>query len=123
MASPAFIRKTALALPDVSEHDYHGVKFTIGRKGFIHYWAPDELWFFKLPRPRQEFLFEVRPDVFRKFQSGVILWSIVEIGALSPAEMRLLVIESWSTVALKKISNPYLAAHAPTLLPQKGGVL
>lgn len=111
MATLADIRRTALKLPDVSEVEvYGGPMFKTGKKTFICFWGKPKRWMFKLPHARQDILFEVRPDVFEKYQAGAMIWSYVEIGALSRAECAELVIESWKMAAPKKDVRAYEAS-------------
>jgi hypothetical protein len=112
MATLADIRRVALSLPGASEGDYGGPRFQVGKKAFAHYWVRDDAWIFKLPHARQELLFEVRPETFRPFRAGAMVWSYVDVPALSKAEARLLATEAWSTIVPKKVSAPILAAQA-----------
>ena len=105
MARPADIRRFALALPEAHEiQDRHGLWFNVGKRTFVLQRASDERWIFKLPRPRQDFLFEVRPEIFTPYRAGGLLWSYVDIAALSRAEANALVTEAWTTVVPKKLS-------------------
>lgn len=110
MATLAQIREAALSLPGASEGDYGGPRFQVGKRAFIHYWARDDAWIFKLPHARQELLFEVRPEMFRPFRAGAMLWSYVDVAALARPEARRLTTEAWSTIVPKKVSAPVLAA-------------
>src|SRR5262249_39605930 len=99
MATPADIRRAALALPQVTETQWHRDPwFVVGKKSFVLYQSKDQRWIFKLPKPRQEFLFEVRPDVFAPFRAGAIEWAYVDIAALTRAEAKQLVTEAWTMV-------------------------
>jgi hypothetical protein len=62
----------------------------------------------KLEKPHQEFLFEVRPETFRKFTFGPNVWSYVELDHLDEAELADLIREAWAMVVPKKVSRPYL---------------
>ena len=64
----------------------------------------------KLERQHQEFLFEVRPDVFSKCPVATSYWSYVELDRLDDGELADLVLEAWSQIVPKKVSRPYLAA-------------
>ena len=71
MATEADIRRAALALPGAVELQSHGGSWlNFGKKTFVHTWAKDGRWIFKLPKPRQELLFEARPDVFQPYRAG-----------------------------------------------------
>ncbi len=108
MARLADIRRFALALPGASETSYGGARFGVGRKAFVHYWAKEDDYLFKLPRARQDILFEVRPEIFRPYRSGAMVWSWVAVPKLARAEAQLLVTQAWTTVAPRGLSRPYL---------------
>jgi hypothetical protein len=104
MATPADIRRAALALPQAHEvEDRHGTWFNVGNKTFVVRWG--DRWVFKLPKARQEFLFEVRPEIFTPFRAGAMLWSYVDIAKLDRAEAKQLVTEAWTTIVPKKLSR------------------
>ncbi|MGE0829601.1 MAG: MmcQ/YjbR family DNA-binding protein [Hyphomonadaceae bacterium] len=104
MAVEADIRRAALALPEVVEVDYQGGPwFQIGKKSFVLFWTPEARWIFKLPKPRQDLLFEVRPDVFAPYRAGALEWAYVDVAALSGSEVEQLVTEAWTTIAPKKL--------------------
>lgn len=111
MAMLADIRCAALALPGASETAYGGARFGVGKKAFVHYWAKEDGYVFKLPRARMDMLFEVQPDVFRPYRSGAMLWSWVEVGKLTRGEAAALVTEAWTTIVPRSVSAPYLAAQ------------
>lgn len=112
MAALADIRRAALALPGSVEVAWYGKPgFNVGKKTFVCAWGPQERWIFKLPKPRQELLFEVRPEVFAPYRAGAMLWSFVDIAALTKAEAKQFVTEAWTTVVPKKISKPFLEAR------------
>ena len=64
----------------------------------------------KLDRDHQEFLFEVRPEVFSKCRVATVYWSFVALDRLDDDELPGLVLEAWSQVVPKKISRPVLEA-------------
>jgi hypothetical protein len=108
------IRKAALALPGAREVMWHGKPgFNVGKKTFACSWGREERWIFKLPHAHQELLFEVRPEVFQPFRAGAMVWSYVDIDALTAKEVRELVTEAWTTIAPKKISKPFLESGPP----------
>ena len=112
MATLADIRKVALALPGAVElNDHGGNWFNVGSKTFVVYGFPSKRWLFKLPKPRQELLFEARPDVFQPYRAGGMLWSYVAIEALTKAEVESLVTDAWTTIVPKKVWGPYLAGR------------
>jgi hypothetical protein len=64
----------------------------------------------KLDKAHQELLFEIRPETFKKCKVGTGYWSYVELGDLDEAELTALLLEGWTSIVPKKISNPYLAS-------------
>ena len=109
MATIDDIRRIALALPGAVElQDHGGNWFNVGKKTFVLYGFPSARWLFKLPKPRQELLFEARPDVFQPYRAGAMLWSYVDVAALEPDEVESLVIDAWTEVAPKKVVRTHL---------------
>lgn len=112
MATLADIRKVALALPGAVElNDHGGNWFNVGSKTFVVFGFPGKRWIFKLPKPRQELLFEARPEVFQPFRTGSMIWSYVDIAPLTKAEIESLVTDAWTTIVPKKVWGPHLAAR------------
>ena len=113
MATLADIRRVALSLPGAVElNDHGGNWFNVGTKTFVVYGFPSKRWLFKLPKPRQELLFEARPDVFQPYRAGAMLWSYVDIEELTRDEIESLVTDAWSTIVSKKIARDYLQTRA-----------
>ena len=113
MATLPDIRHAALALPGAVELESHGGSwFNVGKKTFVLYGAKDSRWIFKLPKPRQELLFEARPDVFQPYRAGGMVWIYVAIEELTKAEVESLVTDAWTTIVPKKVWGPYLAGRA-----------
>ncbi len=111
MARLAHIRKAALVLPDAEEIESPGgAWFNVGKKTFVFFWKPHDRWIFKLPKPRQELLFEARPDVFQPYRAGAMRWSYVDMEALEPIEVPSLVTDAWTTIVSKKAARSYLDA-------------
>ena len=109
MATIDDIRRIALALPGAVElQDHGGNWFNVGKKTFVLYGFPSARWLFKLPKPRQELLFEARPDVFQPYRAGAMLWSYVDVAALEPDEVESLVTDAWTEVAPKKVVRTHL---------------
>lgn len=112
MATLADVRRVALGLPGAQElNDHGGNWFNVGTKTFVLYGFPSKRWLFKLPKPRQELLFEARPDVFQPYRAGAMLWSFVDIEALTKAEVESLVTDAWTTIVPKKVWSAYIAAR------------
>lgn len=109
MATIEDVRRIALALPGAQElQDHGGNWFNVGKKTFVLFGFPSARWIFKLPKPRQELLFEARPDVFQPFRMGAMLWSYVDVDALEADEIKSLVTDCWSEVAPRKVVKAYL---------------
>jgi hypothetical protein len=112
MATLADIRRVALSLPGAVElNDHGGNWFNVGTKTFVVFGFPSARWIFKLPKLRQELLFEARPDVFQPYRAGAMLWSYVDIAELTRDEVADYVTDAWTTVAPKKVVKHYLAAR------------
>ena len=109
MATLADVRKAALALPGAIElNDHGGNWFNVGTKTFVVYGFPSARWIFKLPKLRQELLFEADPDVFQPYRAGAMRWAYVDIEALTPAEIASLVTDAWTEVVSKKVAKAHL---------------
>jgi len=110
MAMIEDVRRIALALPGAVElQDHGGNWFNVGKKTFVLYGFPSARWLFKLPKPRQELLFEVRPDVFQPYRAGEMLWSYVDVDALEVDEIKSLVTDAWTTIVPKKVAKAHLS--------------
>lgn len=113
MATLADVRKIALALPGAVElNDHGGAWFNVGKKTFVLYGFPSARWIFKLPKPRQELLFEARPDVFQPYRAGAMLWSYVDIAELTRAEVADFVTDAWTTIVPLRVSQACLSGKA-----------
>ena len=113
MATLADVRKIALALPGAVElNDHAGNWFNVGTKTFVVYGFPSKRWLFKLPKPRQELLFEARPEIFQPYRAGAMLWSYVDIAQLTRAEVVDFVTDAWTTIVPRKVAHAYLAGRA-----------
>jgi hypothetical protein len=98
------LRAAALALPGVREVAWRGEPwFQVGSKGFVL--RSQGRVIMKLERHHQEFLFEVRPEVFTPMVAGRLRWSFVAIAELDDAEAVALVREAWTQVVPKKLSR------------------
>jgi len=113
VATLADIRSVVLSLPGTQElNDHGGNWFNVGTKTFVLYGFPSQRWLFKLPKPRQELLFEARPDVFQPYRAGAMRWSYVDIEPLTHAEIDSLVTDCWTTIVPKKVAEAHLGSKA-----------
>ena len=94
MATPADIRKIALALEGVSEIDHWGRPSYRTKKRIFAVMRPDGLYL-RLPEERKEFLFAADPEIFVKFMWGKTANVIVRIARLSKTELATLIREAW----------------------------
>ncbi len=112
MAKYADLERFGLALPGVIQVAHMGqLSLRAHNRMFALWWAPERTTILKLDRDHQHMLFEVRPDVFAPCPVGTGVWSYVEIGKLTSAELKALVTEAWAQVAPKKVSRVFLAAQ------------
>ena|ERR1700733_2226081 len=94
MATPADVRRKALALDGVSEIDHWGRPAYRTSKRIFAVMRPDGL-FLHLPEERKQFLFEAAPDVFVKFMWGKTANVTVQIARVSKKELEALIREAW----------------------------
>jgi hypothetical protein len=114
MADFQHLRDVALRLPEVDEGLHRGgPAFRAVGKTFALWWAEGGRTIMKLTAPHQQFLFEVRPEIFQPCRVGVGTWSFVELSLVDENELEELVIEAWSTVVPKRVSKAF-ARSAPS---------
>jgi hypothetical protein len=97
-ATPADIRKIALALDGVKEVDHWGRPAFRTKKRMFAVIRPDGLYL-NLPAERKEFLFEADPATFVKFMWGKTAVTIVQLKRISKKELKVLVREAWENAA------------------------
>jgi hypothetical protein len=105
MATPADVRRKALALDGVSEIDHWGRPAFRTKKRIFAVMRPDGL-FLHLPEERKQFLFEAAPDVFVKFMWGKTANVTVQIARVSKKELEALIFEAWQHAAPVKAAKP-----------------
>lgn len=117
MATYGDLRRFGLALPGVVERMHMRDQPSLRAYGriFALWWEPERTTILKLDRGHQDFLFDVRPDVFAPCKVGQGVWSYVELSVLTRAELRSLVREAWSQVVPGKLRERVTssAAEAP----------
>lgn len=117
MATFDDVRRAALRLPQAYEDTHRGAPaFRVKTHKFALWWPEDGRAILKLPPVRQEWLFEVRPEVFRPCSVGTRYWSFVALESLDGEEVEPLVTEAWSTLVPAKVSRPY-QPHADAAVP------
>ena len=113
MASFAELKRFGLALPGVEEYRHLGQPaLRANARMFALWWPPEKTTIMKLEREHQHMLFEVRPEVFAPCKVGTGTWSYVDIGKLTPRELKALVTEAWMQVASKTQSRAFLALRS-----------
>jgi len=112
MATFADLRRLGLALPGVSAklHMRDQPSLRVGGRMFALWWEPEKTTIMKLDREHQHMLFEVRPDVFAPCRVGTGVWSYVDVGKLTRAELKALLHEAWSQVVPKNLRNAISSA-------------
>ena len=107
-ATPADIRKIALALDGVTEVDHWDRPAFRTKRRIFAVIRPDGLYL-HLPPERKEFLFEADPATFVKFMWGKTAEIIVQLKRISQKELKALVGEAWENAspapAKKRVSS------------------
>lgn len=115
MITPVDVRAVALSLPRTEEHlirDY--IKFRVGKIVYASI-SPDELTLgVGFPKEQRAALVASEPDKFAlpRLSDQRFHWVHARMGALSPDEMRELVIDAWRMVVPKKVAAAYLSTRA-----------
>lgn len=114
MATFDDLRNAAKDLPGAWEATWMNgdPAFQVGKKSFINLIKGRLLM--KLDKDHQEFLFEVRPEVFTPFTAGGMRWSWVDIDAIDAEEAAELTVEAWKQVVPKKVSRAWDASKPPS---------
>lgn len=94
MATPADVRKIALAFEGVSEIDHWGRRAWRTPKRIFAVLRPDGLYL-NLPRERKEFLFEASPETFAKMTWGKSSHILVQFARMPPRELAHFIREAW----------------------------
>jgi len=107
----ADVRSVAAPLPRTEEHLIRDhVKFRVGRIVYVSI-SPDETTVgFGFPREERAALIAAEPGTFAlpRLSDQRFNWVHARMAALSPDEMRELVIDAWRMCVPKKISAAYL---------------
>ncbi|MBS0473372.1 MAG: MmcQ/YjbR family DNA-binding protein [Proteobacteria bacterium] len=94
MATPADVKKIAMALEGVSEIDHFGRPGYRTKKRIFAVMRPDGLYL-NLDEERKDFLFEADPRTFVKYMWGKTANVIVQIGRIGKPELARLIGEAW----------------------------
>jgi hypothetical protein len=97
-ATPADVRKIALALDGVAEVDHWGRPSWRTTKRIFAVMRPDGLYL-HLPDERKEFLFAADPKTFVKYMWGKTANVIVQLDKVSMRELKALIREAWERCA------------------------
>ncbi len=95
-----------MALPQVEERDHFGTpSWRIGGKIFAQMAQAQTAnnAILKLPRARQDILFEVRPETFTPAVWGRLVWCTVNLDQIEADELADLVRSAWLEVAPKRL--------------------
>ena len=113
MITAADVRAVALSLPRTEEHLIRdSVKFRVGKIVYAAI-SPDELTMgFAFPKEQRAALIASEPDKFAlpRLSDQRFHWAHARMAALSPEEMRELVIDAWRMVVPKKVAAAHLGA-------------
>jgi hypothetical protein len=111
MITAADVREVAMSLPRTEEHLIRDhVKFRVGKIVYASI-SPDETRLgFGFPKEERAAMIDSRPDTFlwptlsdQRFQ-----WINARMSALSPEEMRELIVDAWRMVVPKKVAAAHL---------------
>jgi hypothetical protein len=105
------VRALALSLPRTSEHLIRDqVKFRIGRIVYLAFSRDEQFMGFAFPKEERQALVAAEPDKFHMPGTSDLRynWVIARLDALSPAEMRELVIDAWSMCVPKTVARQHL---------------
>jgi hypothetical protein len=111
MITASEVRAVAMSLPRTEEHlirDY--VKFRVGKIVYASI-SPDELTMgFGFPKDQRAALIAAEPDKFAlpRLSDQRFHWMHARMAALSPDEMRELVIDAWRMVVPKRVAAAHL---------------
>jgi len=94
MATPADVKKIALALDGVSEVDHWGRPSYRTTARIFAVMRPDGLYL-NLAQERNEFLFEADAKIFVKTMWGKTAHVLVQIAKISKGELEALIREAW----------------------------
>ena len=102
-----------MAMPEVEERDHFGVpSWRVRGKIFAQLtYEPDQA-ILKIPKPRQDILFEVRPETFLPAVWGRLVWCRILLTGVTPEEIADLTRAAWLETAPKRLAAAYLSSTA-----------
>lgn len=104
------VRSVATELPRSYEVFVQGrFKFRVGRWVYLTFSKDETLMGFAFPKEEREWLVGTEPEKFLMPRESDLRynWVVVRLAALDPEEMRELVVDAWSMVVPKSVSEPY----------------
>ena len=104
------VRSVAMGLPRTTEALVRGrVKFRVGRIVYLAFSRNETELGFAFPKEWRDALVESEPDKFRLPDKSDLRynWAVVRLAALDAAELRDLVVDAWSMVVPRYVSEPY----------------
>jgi len=105
------VRALAMSLPRTSEHLIHDrVKFRIGQIVYIAFSRDEQLMGFAFPKEERQALVDSEPDKFQLPGTSALRynWVVARMDALSPEEMRELVLDAWRMCVPKRVAAEHL---------------
>jgi hypothetical protein len=106
------VRELASGLPRSTEAFVRGrVKFRVGRIVYLAFSRDQTLMGFAFPKEEREWLVGTEPEKFLMPRPSDLRynWVVVRLAAIDEDEMRDLVIEAWSMVVPRRLSDAYRA--------------
>jgi hypothetical protein len=106
------VRELASGLPRSAEAFVRGrVKFGVGRIVYLAFSRDQTLMGFAFPKEEREWLVGTEPEKFLMPRPSDLRynWVVVRLAAIDEDEMRDLVIEAWSMVVPRRLSDAYRA--------------
>jgi hypothetical protein len=106
----ADVRELASGLPRSSEAFVRGrVKFRVGRIVYLAFSRDQTLMGFAFPKEEREWLVGTEPEKFLMPRASDLRynWVVVRLAEIDQDELRDLVIEAWSMVVPRRLSDAY----------------
>jgi hypothetical protein len=104
------VRELASGLPRSSEAFVRGrVKFRVGRIVYLAFSRDQTLMGFAFPKEEREWLVGTEPEKFLMPRASDLRynWVVVRLAEIDQDELRDLVIEAWSMVVPRRLSDAY----------------